>query len=442
MAAPNIGGAVAVAGLPIPQTALIGRDSESARLIALLNQSAGRLVTLTGPGGCGKNVRLAVEVASQLADRFVDGVAFVALDDVRDPARVLVRIGRGLGLPDVEDDGEGEDLVDFLHDRRMLIVLDNFEHVVAAAPVVGVVASRCGRVTWLATSRRPLHLRGEHVVELRPLAVPDPDGSDPAVTAAAPAVVMFCERAAAVNPGFAPTAPALTSVARICRLVDGLPLAIELAAARVRVLPPSVMLDELARPARSPRGDVLGRGTADAAAHHRGLGETIRWSYDLLTPPAQRLLRQVAVFDGGWSLEVMDAVCGDAVDDSLLDALADLVDLHLVEPADEGNGAARYRLLETVRRFALDHLDGAGERGGAVAPYRRVRSVCRRGGLGVAEPAGARLGPPRRSRTAQSVGDVRAARRRWARRRRIARRCSARAVLARSWSGKVGPATA
>jgi predicted ATPase/DNA-binding CsgD family transcriptional regulator len=366
--APTFGGAVAVAGLPIPHTALIGRDSESARLIALLNQSASRLVTLTGPGGCGKT-RLAVEVASQLADRFDDGVAFVALDDVHDPAHVPVRIGRGLGLPDVEDDGEGEGLVEFLHDRRMLIVLDNFEHVVAAAPVVGVVASRCGRVTWLATSRRPLHLRGEYVVELRPLAVPDPDGSDPAVTAAAPAVVMFCERAAAVNPGFAPTAPALTSVARICRLVDGLPLAIELAAARVRVLPPTAMLDELARPARSPYGDVLGRGTADAAAHHRGLGETIRWSYDLLTPPAQRLLRQVAVFDGGWSLEAMEAVCGDAIGDSLLDALADLVDLHLVEPADEGNGAQRYRLLETVRRFALGHLDRVGERAEAEARH-------------------------------------------------------------------------
>jgi predicted ATPase/DNA-binding CsgD family transcriptional regulator len=362
VAAPFVAGAVVAAGLPIPHTALIGRDIESARLIALLGQPASRLVTLTGPGGCGKT-RLAVEVASMLADRFDDGIAFVALDEVHDPARVPARIGHVLGVPEVDDDGQGgEDLVEFLRDRRMLIVLDNFEHVVAAAPVIGIVASRCPRVMWLATSRRPLHLRDEQLVEVRPLAVPDPDRNDPEVTAAAPAVAMFCERAAAVNSGFTPTPRALTSVAGICRLVDGLPLAIELAAAYVRMLPPAALLDELARPARSLHRTLLGRGTADAAAHHRGLGETIRWSYDLLAPRAQQLLRRLAVFDGGWSLEAMDAVCAGAAEDPLLDALADLVDLHLVEPADEGNGAPRYRLLETVRDFALDRLDDAGER--------------------------------------------------------------------------------
>lgn len=214
----------------------------------------------------------------------------------------------------------------------------------------------------LVTSRRPLQVRGERTIDLDPLELPRSDEDALAADVASIAsVVLFCERASAVNSQFVPTQTSLKSIAEICRLLDGLPLAIELAFAYIKVLPPEALLTRLKNDASERRFELLDRGTADAPAHHRGMRATIGWSHNLLDEAGRRLLRRVAVFDGGWSLEAMESVCAELPDDSLLDALADLVDLHLVEPTAAVEGTPRYRLLETVRRFALERLDEAGE---------------------------------------------------------------------------------
>jgi predicted ATPase/DNA-binding CsgD family transcriptional regulator len=353
--------------VPVPGSPLIGRDEEVAQVIELLECTSGRVVTITGPGGCGKT-HLALEVIGRVSHRFADGARFVSLTAVRDPSLVASEVARALGVPDQSGGDPVEHLGAALRHQRLLLVLDSFEHVVGAATVVAQVLARCAGVIVLVTSRRSLRLAGESTMQLAPLELPPPtDGPLAPDVAAVPSVALFCTRATAVNSRFQPTAAALAAVARICRLLDGLPLAIELAAAYARVLSPEALLTRLEPAERSERLDLLGRGTVDAEARHRGVREAVQWSYDLLDEPARRLLRGVSVFDGDWSLDAMEVVCADPpAEERLLDALTELVDLHLVEPVDDAEGPPRYRLLETVRDFAWERLREPGD-DGAVA---------------------------------------------------------------------------
>jgi predicted ATPase/DNA-binding CsgD family transcriptional regulator len=345
-----------VRGLPDAPSLLLGRAAEAARLTELLTGS--RLVTVVGAGGVGKTA-LAVDVARRLAPSFPDGAAFVGLADLDDPELVGSEIARRLDLIDVSGTEPTERLVAALRSLRMLLVVDNFEHLVEAAPLLAAVIAECPEVTLLVTSRRRLGVTAEHVLALSPLAVPAADAADPGGAAS---VALFCDRAAAVSSGFHPERPDLKLVGELCRLVDGLPLAIELIASHVRLLPPDALLARL-QDADHGLGLLKG-GPVDAATRHRDLRRTIAWSVDLLGAAAARLLSRLSVFREGWTLEAMeDVCCWDFTAGDAFDALIELVDLHLVEPVDLGGGEGRFRLLETVRRFATEALTTSGELG-------------------------------------------------------------------------------
>jgi predicted ATPase/transcriptional regulator with XRE-family HTH domain len=314
-----------VTGLPGYLTGLLGRERDAAAITRILRRGEVRLLTLVGPGGVGKT-RLAVHVAAAAVHLFADGVAYAPLAPLRDPALVLATIAQAVGVGETGDATLSESLVLALHGRRMLLVLDNCEHVVEAAPAVAHVLGRCPGVRLLATSRTRLRVQGEQVFPVRPLPVP----GDLAVAEEArtwSAVALFIERAQAVRPDFALTEDNLEAVVGICRRLDGLPLALELAAARVAVLPPAALLQRL-----DQRLPILTHGARDAPARHRTLQATIAWSYDLLSPAEQRLLRWLSVFRGGWSLDLAEAVYDS---ETVLDDLASLVEHSLVQSADE-----------------------------------------------------------------------------------------------------------
>ena len=356
---------------PAYLTGLVGREQETAGLRTLLLGRAARLITLTGPGGVGKT-RLAVQVAADLDSGF-DEVAFVEFAPVRDADLVVARIAEALGLGEVaETVGRPvAALVRALGPRRLLLVLDNVEHVLAAGPVLVELMVDCPGVTLLATSRTLLRVSGEHVLAVPPLALPEPARSLPATALAGyEAVRLFVERSAAVSPAFALTDENAATVAQICRGLDGLPLAIELAAARMTVLTPQALLARL-----DDRLALLTDGAQDVPERLRTMRAGIAWSYDLLSQAEQTLFRRLAVFAGGFGLAAAEFVC-PGPRSAALDTVAALVDQSLVQRVTPDSVESRFVLLETIGQYALERLVESGEETAArrshAAYFRRL----------------------------------------------------------------------
>ena len=338
---------------PMPLTPLIGRERQLGEVTALLGCGNGRLVTITGAGGTGKT-RLALEAGAQLGGEFGDGVVFVDLAPLREAELVLPTVAAALGVGERRERQLGDTLARVLADKRVLLVVDNFEQVIAAAPEVAALLATCPRVSVLATSREALRVRGERVVPLPPLPVPTSEPNrDLAAAAGAPAVALFLERIKAIDPGFALTPDNVATVVAICRRLDGLPLAIELAAARTRVLSPDELLIRLA--SRLP---MLTGGGCDLPARQRTMRATIAWSYDLLGDEERRLFRRLAVFAGGWTLGAAEAVIDDR---DVLAGMEALIAASLVLEAPRWEGERRFAMLETVREFGLERLAEGGE---------------------------------------------------------------------------------
>jgi predicted ATPase/DNA-binding CsgD family transcriptional regulator len=334
--------------LPKPLTSFIGRERELAQAKRLLNDSY--LVTLTGPGGSGKT-RLCIALAAEVADDYPDGVYFVPLAPVQDPGLVPSTIAQSIGLHDARDRTLMEHLVSQLHGRQLLIVLDNFEHLLAGAPVVTRLLQETDAVRILVSSRSSLRISGEQECPVPPLAVPGEETRPTAASlATCESVRLFAERAAAAVPGFALNDENATAIARIARRLDGLPLAIELAAARVKLLPPEGILPRLEHSL-----GLLTGGSRDLPGRQRTLRATIAWSYDLLSEGARRLLGVCSVFAGGASLEVVETVCAVALDIGLpvLDGVQELVDHSMLRQV---RGSGRYAMLETIREYAAERL--------------------------------------------------------------------------------------
>jgi predicted ATPase/transcriptional regulator with XRE-family HTH domain len=344
------------APLPAPLTSLVGREQELTELTALLGHANVRLVTLTGPGGTGKT-RLGLEVGARLQAEFGDGVVFVDLAPLTDAALVLPTIASALGVREQLGRRLVETVINVLAARHIMLLLDNFEQVLGAAPEIAELLVASPDLSIIATSREPLHLRGERVVPVLPLLVPAADGPLAVEElACVPSVALFVERATASHPAFALTADTASAVAAICRRLDGLPLAIELAAARINVLSPAMLLARLERPL-----PLLTGGARDAPARQRTLRDTIAWSYDLLTAPEQVLFRRLAVFVGGFTFEGAEAV-GSL--DGALDAFAGVAQLceqSLLRQEDGPGGEPRFAMLETVREFGLEQLAASSE---------------------------------------------------------------------------------
>ncbi len=286
--------------LPTQLTQFIGREDDAARLSELLRRDDVRLVTLTGPGGIGKS-RLSLQAAADLLDRFEHGVFLTMLDAITDPALVPGTIAQALGLRDTGEEAMATQLTDFLQDRRMLLVLDNLEQIIEAATFVGELLVAAPGVKILATSRTRLQITGEHEFPLRPFSLPDRRHADDVDTISQyESVRLFVERAEATRPTFRLTSDNAPAIAEICTRLDGLPLAIELAAARIRILPPEAMLGRLT--ARLP---ILTGGARNVPARQQTLRGAIAWSYELLTPEDRALYRRMAVFSGGATLEAV-----------------------------------------------------------------------------------------------------------------------------------------
>jgi predicted ATPase/pimeloyl-ACP methyl ester carboxylesterase/DNA-binding CsgD family transcriptional regulator len=344
--------------LPSQPTRLIGRERELAELGQQLARSEVRLLTLTGPAGTGKT-RLAIHLAAERGETFEHGSVFVDLAPVRDPALVVSALASGLGLLDVGSQPLIDTVTHFVRDRHLLVVLDNFEQVLEAAPLLADLLAASPRLSLLVTSRAALRLwRWEHEFPVAPLALPDPRHPRlPESLDNVPSVALFVERARARRPDFALGPHNASAVAEICVRLDGLPLALELAAAGIKLLSPQAILTRLQR-----RLDLIGEGGADFPRRHQTLRAAVGWSYDLLSAPERALLRRLAVFVGGFNLDVAEAMCaGDGMaDGELLPLLARLVDQSLVV-AEERGPDTRYRLLETIREYAGEQLNASGE---------------------------------------------------------------------------------
>jgi predicted ATPase/DNA-binding CsgD family transcriptional regulator len=387
--------------LPRPLTSLVARESELAAVVAQLRTQDVRLLTLTGPGGVGKT-RVAIAAAAAVAGDFRDGLAYVRLGLLSDPALVGGAIAHALGLRDMGADPPVGRLAGFLRDRQILLVLDNFEHVVAASPLVSDLLASCAGLKALVTSRVRLRLSGEREFPVPPLAVSregqeaggqdegvinrstsrvPPGRLDPSI--AGDAVRLFVERAQAVQPDFAATPENIAIAVEICRRLDGLPLAIELAAARVKALPPAVLLNRLEQ-----RLPLLTGGPRDLPIRQQTMRDAVAWSHDLLDPAEQTLFRRLAIFVGGFTLEAAAAVAAgdelraprselespgdrhplraDAAERELeaLDGVSSLVEQSLLRPVStrsEGRDQPRYQMMDTVREFGLERLAACEE---------------------------------------------------------------------------------
>jgi predicted ATPase/class 3 adenylate cyclase len=344
--------------LPAQPNAFIGRTRELAEAAKLLAREDVRLLTLTGPGGAGKT-RLALQLAADVVDRFPNGVFFVSLSPVRDWELVVPTVARTLGLREQPGETSLETLTEYLRDKRLLLVLDNFEQVLAAAPAVAGLLASAPDLQVLATSRTTLRLTGELTYVVPPLVVPDPSRlPDAAALADCEAVQLFAERAHAAAADFAVTDENAAAVAQICVGLDGLPLAIELAAPRVRTLPPPALLRRLDR-----RLKLLTGGARDLDERQRTLRATIEWSYELLLEKEKTLFARLGAFVGGCRLEAAEELCDPdgALGVEVLDGLDSLVEKSLLRQKADSDGEPRFWMLETIREYALELLEARGE---------------------------------------------------------------------------------
>ncbi|MDP8956472.1 MAG: tetratricopeptide repeat protein, partial [Actinomycetota bacterium] len=350
--------------LPTVATSFVGREHEVAEIERLLEAS--RLVTLTGPGGSGKT-RLSIHIGSKMLDedRFPDGVFFVELAGIADPQLVPSVVTSALGIREEGPRPLLETLKSELRHRTALLILDNFEQVIEASPDVGMLLSGAPSVRILVTSRGPLRIQGEQEFHVPPLAFPEPAklDADADVTSYG-AVALFVERATALDPGFTLNEENIDAVIEICRRLDGLPLAIELAVSRLRVLSPTAMLERLDRAL-----PLLAAGSRDLPARQRTLRGAIGWSYDLLASELRALFRRLSVFTGGFDFEAVDAVCDPAdLGVDALDGLEALIDTSLAHRRAGLDGEVRFDMLQTVREFGRERLEDEDD---AAASHRR-----------------------------------------------------------------------
>ncbi len=341
--------------LPVQRTAFIGREREATALRQLLSRADVQLVTLTGPGGIGKT-RLALQVAADAAAEFPGGVCFVPLSAVSDPTLIAATIAQALGVRETGNQSSQESLKEYVSmlDQPMLLLLDNFEHLVSAAPVITQLLTTGPKLKVAVTSQAPLHVYGEHELPVPPLALPDLKSIPPLETLSRlPAVALFVERAKAVKREFELTRDNAPAVAAICARLDGLPLAIELAAARTKLLSPHAMLSRL-----ESRLNLLTGGARDLPTRQQTLRSTVDWSYGLLNAPEQAVFRRLSVFAGGCTLEGAEAVCDTKGDLGLdiLDGMASMVDKSLAQQVEQGDAETRFFMLSTIREYALERL--------------------------------------------------------------------------------------
>jgi predicted ATPase/class 3 adenylate cyclase len=343
--------------LPVQTTSFVGRERELAEVVALLAEPDSRLVTLTGTGGTGKT-RLALHAAGSQIDEFADGVFVVFLAAVREPDDVVSAVAQALGLLEQAGETLAETLGSFLGERELLLVLDNFEQVVEAAPLLARWMAAATGLRLLVTSRVALRLSNEIIYDVHPLKLPANRAGEPVRLAESEAALLFVARARAARPDFAITDENAAAVADICARLDGLPLALELAAARARVLSPQALLARLDR-----RLGLLTGGARDLDARQQTMAAAIAWSYDLLDLDEQQLFARLGVFVGGFRVDAAEAVVaahGEAPLDPF-DGLSSLVEKSLLVERDDGDAEPRFLMLETLREYALERLDGSGE---------------------------------------------------------------------------------
>jgi predicted ATPase/DNA-binding CsgD family transcriptional regulator len=360
---PTVPGRAVTSNLPAYLTPLIGREQEVQVVCSLLQRPEVRLLTLTGPGGVGKT-RLSVQVASDLMHDFANGVCFVSLGPTSDPEFVIPTIAQALDLPEAEDSGPGlsrplQRLNTYLSEKQVLLLLDNFEQVIAAAPSLVELLGACPGLKILVTSRAVLRVQGEYESVVPPLALPAPKyPPDAEAVSHYAAVALFLQRAQATRPDFHITDANASVIAEICVCLDGLPLAIELAAARIKLLPPEALLARLEH-----RLQILTSGARGLPVRQQTLRSTIKWSYELLPADEHRLFWRFSVFVGGCTLGAVEAVCGEADTGALgvLDGVASLLDNSLLQQTEQAGDEPRFVMLETIREYGRECLEASGE---------------------------------------------------------------------------------